>query len=103
MSAALLRRLIVAVLVRPHLWGTALRQVHRLAPRGWWRRPPFLPLPDPGYRAFRQVTQYGDESHLPVVEDVLVWLEWCRALPRAVDAGEAPGWSGADGQTGAGN
>ena len=61
-----------------------------------------LPLPDPGYRAFRQVTQYGDESHPPVVEDVLVWLEWCRALPGAVAAGEAPGWSDADGQTGAG-
>jgi hypothetical protein len=87
MTARLTLRVAVAVLVRPGLWLTALRQTHRLAPRGWWRRPPFLPLPDRGYSAFRQVTQYGDADHPPSVGDILVWLEWCRSLPAAVRAG----------------
>ncbi|MBC8364034.1 MAG: hypothetical protein H8E59_03420 [Actinobacteria bacterium] len=87
MSASLLVRITAAVLVRPRLWVTALRQAHRLAPRGWWRRPPFLPLPDRGYSAFRQVTQYGDPGHPPEVGDILVWLDWCRSLPAAVAAG----------------
>ena len=85
-----------AVMVRPRLWATALRQVHRLAPRGWWRRPPFLPIPDRGYSAFRKVTQYGDADHPPEVDDVLVWLEWCRALPAALGAGSSDGDSGGD-------
>ena len=96
MNVRLLLRFAAAVLVRPRLWATALRQTHRLAPRGWWRRPPFLPLPDRGYSAFRQVTQYGDADHAPDVEDVLVWLEWCRALPAAVGTGSSDDPTGGD-------
>ena len=75
MNGRLALRVAGAVSVRPRLWGTALRQIHRLAPSGWWRRPPFLPLPDHGYAAFRQVTQYGDPGHPPEIADVLIWLE----------------------------
>lgn len=96
MNVRLLLRFAAAVIVRPRLWATALRQAHRLAPRGWWRRPPFLPLPDHGYSAFRQVTQYGDADHAPDVEDVLVWLEWCRALPAAVGTGSSDDPTGGD-------
>ena len=96
MNVRLLLRFAAAVLVRPRLWATALRQTHRLASRGWWRRPPFLPLPDRGYSAFRQVTQYGDADHAPDVEDVLVWLEWCRALPAAVGTGSSDDPTGGD-------
>ena len=35
-----------AVLRRPALWGTAITLVARLAAPGWWRRAPFLPLPE---------------------------------------------------------
>ena len=31
----------------------------RLARPGWWRRPPFLPLPAPDYLRFRMETAYG--------------------------------------------
>ena len=41
------------------LWATALRQGVRMCPPGWWRRPPFLPLPDREYLRFRLETQYG--------------------------------------------
>ena len=63
-----------AVVRRPWLWGVALR----LAPRGWWRRSPHLPVPDPAYLRFRMVTMYGDATHAPETDDLVTYLEWCR-------------------------
>jgi hypothetical protein len=71
--------LLVAVLRHPSLWTTALRQVVRLAARGWWRRPPFLPLPDRDYLGFRLVTAYGDPDRSPEPDDLLAYLRWCRS------------------------
>jgi hypothetical protein len=68
----------LAVLVRPTLWLVAIRQLLRLAPRGWWRRAPFLPVPDAGYLRFRLVTQYGDPNHEPEPADLVSYLRWCR-------------------------
>jgi hypothetical protein len=69
---------VAAVLVRrPDLWATAVRQAFRLASPGWWRRPPFLPVPDAGYLRFRLETQYGSD-HEPEPGDVVTYLHWCR-------------------------
>ncbi|MEW6476391.1 MAG: hypothetical protein AB1679_29365 [Actinomycetota bacterium] len=67
----------VAVLRRPRLWPTALRQAFRLARPGWWRRPPFLPLPDGDYVRFRMQTAYGSTGS-PDPEDLVAYLNWCR-------------------------
>ena len=69
----------VAVLRRPGLWATALGQVLRLARPGWWRRPPFVPLPDPDYLRFRLETQYGSDRE-PDPGDVVTYLHWCRGF-----------------------
>ena len=66
----------------PALWGTAVRQVLVLAGAGWWRRSPFLPLPDPDYLHFRLQTAYGDPTRAPEPADILTYLHWCRAWPR---------------------
>jgi hypothetical protein len=63
------------------LWPAALRQAGRLAPPGWWRRRPFLPLPDADYLRFRLETQYGTDG-VPDPSDVVVYLRWCRDLDR---------------------
>lgn len=68
----------LAVIVRPSLWAVAVRQVIRLAPPGWWRRAPFLPLPDADYLHFRLTTQYGDPEHAPEPADLVSYLRWCR-------------------------
>ena len=73
-----------AVLVRPGLWLTALRQVVELAPAGWWRRPPFLPRPDPAYLDFRLETMYGDRGHRTSADEVIGYLRWCREHRRAL-------------------
>jgi hypothetical protein len=72
------------VLRRPSLWGTALVQIRVLAEPGWWRRPPFLPLPAPAYFRFRLETAYGgDDLRLLRTEDVVAYLAWCRAWRRS--------------------
>ena len=63
---------------RPALWPTALAQMFRLAPEGWWRRRPWLPVPDPPYLRFRLQTQYGDPERDPEPADLIAYLEWCR-------------------------
>lgn len=68
-----------AVVVRPSLWGIAVTQLFRLARPGWWRRAPFLPLPDRDYLRFRLETQYGDPDHPVEPADLLAYLRWCRA------------------------
>ena len=70
-----------AVLRHPSLWTTAIRQLVRLTPRGWWRRRPFLPVPDAAYLKFRVVTAYGGSGGDPRPEDLITYLHWCRAWP----------------------
>ena len=76
-------RVAFAVLGRPSLWTTALRQARRTSPPGWWRRPPFLPVPSGDYLRFRLVTQYGETERSPDPADVLDYLAWCRDWDRA--------------------
>lgn len=74
--------LVAAVARHPELWVTALRQARRLAAPGWWRRPPFLPLPAAAYLRFRLQTAYGGEGTGPIpADDLLAYLRWCRTTP----------------------
>lgn len=71
-----------ALALHPRLWPTAVRAALELAPRGWWRRAPFLPLPDPDWLHFRLVTAYGGDGDQPMgAEELLTWLEWKREFP----------------------
>jgi hypothetical protein len=72
---------ILAVLRRPGLWATARRQWFRMVPPQWWRRAPFLPLPDRAYVRFRLETAYGAHA-TGRAADVVTYLEWCRATER---------------------
>ena len=67
---------------RPGLWPTAVRQLRTTVPRRWWRRPPFLPIPDEGYLRFRFETAYGSAAE-PRPGDIVHYLEWCRDMRRA--------------------
>jgi hypothetical protein len=71
-------RVAMAVALRPALWGIAARQTWVLARPGWWRRRPFLPVPDAAYLRFRMQTAYGDPARPPEPPDVLAYLHWCR-------------------------
>jgi hypothetical protein len=71
---------LVAVLPHPSLWATGVRQALVLARPGWWRRRPWLPIPDADYLHFRLVTAYGDDR-APAPADLVTYLRWCRAWP----------------------
>jgi hypothetical protein len=73
---------LAAVVRRPSLWLTAVRQAFRLAPNGWWRRAPFLPIPDERYMRFRLETQYGNAMHSTEPRDLVTYLAWCRSYQR---------------------
>lgn len=73
-----------AVARHPSLWGAGLRQALALAGRGWWRRPPFLPLPSPEYLRFRIQTAYGgDGTQAPDPDDLVTYLQWCKSFRSA--------------------
>lgn len=72
---------IAAVAVRPTLWPTAVRAVVRLAPRGWWRHRPFVPIPDPAYLEFRSSTAFGPDATAPPARELVSYLRWLRSWP----------------------
>ncbi len=46
--------------------------------RDWWRRPPFLPLPDRDYLRWRMYTAYGSGDAVPPAADVIRFARWRR-------------------------
>lgn len=74
----------LAIAARPRLWASAVGAAASLVPASWWRRPPFLPVPDRRWVRFRLVTAYGGAGdRRPDVADVVTWLEWRRRFPAA--------------------
>ena len=72
-----LSRALVARSVRePTLALDLLRVMWRFRRRGWYRRVPFLPLPDRAYMRWRMYTAYGDADFVPPAEDVARYARW---------------------------
>lgn len=72
------RAALSALRQRPWLVVGLVRSGIELAPRHWWRRPPFLPLPDRRYWRFRMETAYGDPDAAPDARDVIEVVRWSR-------------------------
>ena len=68
-----------ALLRHPGLWPEAVRSMFALAPRRWWTRPPFLPLPDRQYLQWRIGTAYGTTEADLTGEDLVGYLRWRRS------------------------
>ena len=62
--------------VRPALAAQLLRVAWRFRSRQWWRRAPFLPLPDRDYVRWRMHTAYGDHDAVPPADDVIRYARW---------------------------
>jgi hypothetical protein len=63
-------RLTARALVNPRLALDLLRTGWAFRRRDWWRKPPFLPIPDRTYLKWRMYTAYADENAVPPAEDV---------------------------------
>ena len=58
-----------------------LRVAWRFRRRGWWHRPPFLPLPDRTYVRWRMHTAYGEYDSVPPANDVIRYARWAVRKP----------------------
>lgn len=79
-TASFAAHIVFAVLKKPQLIPTAVRQAASLAPQRWWASGSHLPIPTSDYMEFRSVTLSGNADELPSVHDVIVYLEWCRSM-----------------------
>lgn len=79
-NAALFRRLLGYLLVRPRLLLLLPRIGWRFRRRDWHRRWPFLPLPSRTYVAWRLHTAFGAEDAAPTVDQLENYLRWARNL-----------------------
>lgn len=62
--------------------GIALVRIGwRFRRRGWYKRPPFLPLPDRTYLRWRMHTAYGDDGAVPPASDVVRYAQWATREP----------------------
>ena len=70
-------KLALRAAVNPRLALDLVRLAWSFRARGWYRHPPFLPLPRE-YLRWRMFTAYGDEAAVPPVDDVVNFARWRR-------------------------
>ena len=68
-------------IVRPRVAVDLVRVAWRFRRRGWYTRPPFLPLPARDYVRWRMYTAYGDYDAVPPAEDVIRYARWVGTPP----------------------
>ena len=61
---------------RPRIIPYLLRAAWAFRARGWYRRPPFLPLPPRSYMRWRMETAYGDPAAMPTLDEMERYLVW---------------------------
>lgn len=69
-------RLTLRALRRPRLAADLIRIAWRFRSTSWYRRFPFLPIPDSNYLRWRMYTAYGDYSAVPSVTDIERYARW---------------------------
>lgn len=65
---------------RPSLWPEAFATLQALAPDGWWRRWPPLPLAGQRYLGYRSETMYGPGGGRLSGEELTAYVQWCRRM-----------------------
>jgi hypothetical protein len=71
-------RLLLRGMVNPRLALDLLRAAWAFRRRSWWRKAPYLPVPDRTYLRWRMYTAYADENAVPPLEDVVRFVRWRR-------------------------
>ncbi len=72
--------LISRAVVNPRLAVDLVRLAWAFRARGWYRQPPFLPIPPSEYVRWRMYTAYGDENAVPPLGDVIRFARWRREV-----------------------
>jgi hypothetical protein len=81
MSRLLEKGTIPKLMRSPRLIPAAIGAAFAMAPRGWWRKAPFLPVPNKEYWKFRMETfQGGDGTTLPSPQEFVEVVGWFRSM-----------------------
>ena len=73
-------RVAARALVRPRLLFLLLGTAWRFRRSGWYRKPPFLPLPPAEYMQWRQHTAYGDEPRTSTPAELEAYVRWAARM-----------------------
>lgn len=73
---ALYGRMLGFALRRPGMLSRVIAAAWAFRARGWYRRPPFLPVPSRTYLRWRMETAYGDPDAVPSNEELERFLRW---------------------------
>jgi len=68
--------LVLRAIRSPRLAADLLRVAWRFRARTWYRRFPFLPLPERTYVRWRMHTAYGDDDAVPTADDIERYARW---------------------------
>lgn len=72
----------MAVGRRPELWGEGVRALIAVAPRHWWKKPPYMPRPDDAYMSWRTATAQGSADAGIQPAELVAYLRWRRQQHR---------------------
>ncbi len=75
-------RLARLALRRPRTVPALLGAAWAFRARGWYRRPPFLPIPPRSYLRWRMDTAYGDPDAAPPPDELERYLLWTSRMRR---------------------
>ena len=78
--ASLYLQLSLQAIIKPRVALDLFRVAWSFRSRGWYRHPPFLPLPSREYMRWRMFTAYGDENAVPPAQDVVRFARWRREV-----------------------
>ena len=69
-------------LTSPRILPDLLRAAWAFRADGWYRTPPFLPVPSRSYMRWRMETAYGDPDAVPPLDELRRYLTWSRQMRR---------------------
>ncbi|TVP58400.1 MAG: hypothetical protein EA351_03715 [Gemmatimonadales bacterium] len=72
----------LVALRHPGAWPDLIGLAWAARRRGWWRRPPFLPLPPAAYLRWRNETAYGEPTATGSDRELLRYLRWAARMRR---------------------
>jgi len=76
------RSMLGLALRRPSIWRSLLGLAWASRREGWWKRPPFLPLPPADYLAWRSETAWGDPEGTGSDAQMAGYLHWAARMRR---------------------
>lgn len=89
----MIRPFVLLALRRPRLWPALLGAAWAFRPRGWYRKPPFLPLPSKAYMGWRLETAYGEPDAVPPQDEIERFVTWSADMRRRMrPPGLMPMW-----------